>query len=124
MKLCLLFYSTLSFLPQTLTGHSSPVFCLKPVSFAASNTDASYVLSAAADDRHISVWYAFREFLMQNLREKSYTGYVQAMEFWKNYGIFVLVERMRAFFFKKNAGKIRPDFEMWFQCLLLGLSLH
>ena len=24
----------------------------------------------------------------------------------------------------KNGGKIRPDFEMWFQCLLLRLSLH
>ena len=24
----------------------------------------------------------------------------------------------------KNGGKIRPDFELWFQCLLLRLSLH
>ena len=24
----------------------------------------------------------------------------------------------------KNGGKIRPDFEMWFQCLLGRLSLH
>ena len=24
----------------------------------------------------------------------------------------------------KNGGKIRPDFEMWFQCLLRRLSLH
>ena len=24
----------------------------------------------------------------------------------------------------KNGGEIRPDFEMWFQCLLLRLSLH
>ena len=24
----------------------------------------------------------------------------------------------------KNGGKIRPDFEMWFQCVLLRLSLH
>ena len=24
----------------------------------------------------------------------------------------------------KNGGKIHPDFEMWFQCLLLRLSLH
>ncbi|GFR99204.1 WD repeat-containing protein 43-like [Elysia marginata] len=41
---------------QVLTGHSSPVYCLKPIEFAVSNTDASYVLSAAEDDRHISVW--------------------------------------------------------------------
>ncbi|KAK3708240.1 hypothetical protein RRG08_023649 [Elysia crispata] len=41
---------------QTLTGHSSPVFSLKPVYFTGSNTEASYVLSAALDDRHISVW--------------------------------------------------------------------
>ena len=26
--------------------------------------------------------------------------------------------------FKKSGGKVRTDFEMWFQCLLLGLSLH
>ena len=26
--------------------------------------------------------------------------------------------------FKKSVGIIRPDFEMWFQGLLLGLALH
>ena len=26
--------------------------------------------------------------------------------------------------FKNNGGKIRRDFEMWFQCLLVQLSLH
>ena len=32
-------------------------------------------------------------------------------------------KKVRAFF-KKNEGKICPDLEMWFQCLLLRLSLH
>ena len=31
-------------------------------------------------------------------------------------------KKVRAFL--KNGGKIRPDFKMWFQCLLLRLSLH
>ncbi|GFO17160.1 WD repeat-containing protein 43-like [Plakobranchus ocellatus] len=41
---------------QTLTGHSSPVFFLKPVWSPPSNSEATYVLSSAVDDRHISVW--------------------------------------------------------------------
>ncbi|XP_035827479.1 WD repeat-containing protein 43 [Aplysia californica] len=44
---------------QTYTGHSSPVFRLLPVYLgadASNEGDASYVLSAAVDDRHISVW--------------------------------------------------------------------
>ena len=50
--------------------------------------------------------------------EQNGRTYGKTMEFsfwWK--------KKVRAFF-KKNGGKIRPDFQMWFQCLLLQLSLH
>ncbi|XP_059169796.1 WD repeat-containing protein 43-like isoform X2 [Physella acuta] len=41
---------------QTFTGHSSPIFQLEPVWQGPESDDANYVLSAAVDDRHISVW--------------------------------------------------------------------
>ena len=50
--------------------------------------------------------------------EQNGCTYGKTMEFlfrWK---------KVRAFFKKKMGGKIRPEFEMWFQCLLLWLSLH
>ena len=40
------------------------------------------------------------------------------------YGIFVFVEKNACFLEKKNGGEMRPYFEMWFQCLMLPLSLH
>ncbi|KAK0056910.1 WD repeat-containing protein 43 [Biomphalaria pfeifferi] len=40
---------------QTFTGHSSPIFTLIPV--WSSTNEASYVLSASLDDRHIQIWY-------------------------------------------------------------------
>ncbi|KAI8788670.1 WD repeat-containing protein 43 [Biomphalaria glabrata] len=40
---------------QTFTGHSSPIFKLIPV--WSSTNEASYVLSASLDDRHIQIWY-------------------------------------------------------------------
>ena len=49
------------------------------------------------------------------------------MEFEQNgrtYGIFVFGVKMRAFLKKKRGGEIRPDFKMWFQCLLLRSSLY
>ena len=49
--------------------------------------------------------------------EQNGLTYGKTMEFtfwWK---------KVRAFF-KKNGGKICLDLEMWFQCLLLRLSLH
>ena len=76
------------------------------------------------------------------------SGFIQAMEFWENYGILktkfhiwknwnlsktaVPMEKLWNFrnggkkcvLSFKNGGKICPDFEMWFQCLLLRLSLN
>ena len=66
----------------------------------------------------------------------------KTMEFWKGNSIYGKTMEFEqnsstygktmefSFWWKKvmlslkNWGKIRPDFEMWFQCLLLRLSLH